>query len=207
MKTTIVKKSFALLSIVVAVGLLPLLFSCQKTKEVKSLTEMLKDEEKVIKSFIAKEGFTVEKAQDGQTEFKSGVYYLFKNNLYMMILDKGGERPVAEKTRVNVRMKGYMFSSERGASFDNLSNGGYQDAEFLYVDRYNRGAVHFQSLTSAPGYTVGSLICEGIAFPMSILGDGARVSLIIPFSIGPTMNYDTGTTMFCSEVRYEFSRY
>ena len=49
-------------------------------------------------------------------------------------------------------------------------------------------------------------MCEGLAFPMSLLGDGAKVRLIIPFTIGAEINYNRGSTMYCREVRYEFTR-
>ena len=49
-------------------------------------------------------------------------------------------------------------------------------------------------------------MCEGLAFPMSLLGDGARVRLIIPFLLGPEVAYNTGTPMYCQEAQYEFSK-
>lgn len=83
---------------------------------------------------------------------------------------------------------------------------GFQDTEFIYVDRYSRGALHFILIKSAPGYSLNALMCEGLAFPMSLLGDGAKVRLIIPFTIGAEINYNRGSTMYCREVRYEFTR-
>ncbi len=183
------------------------LSSCQKEKEIKSLTELLREEETAIANFIQSNNFTIENGVEGQKEFKSDVFYKFGNGVYICVIDKGEELATPEKTRVNVRMKGYMFRSERELAFDNLSNGGFQDLEFLYVDRYNRGALHFVKLPSAPGSTISSLMCEGVAFPMSLVGNGAKVRLIIPFSVGPEMNYETGVSMYCQEVRYEFSKY
>ncbi|KGN98947.1 hypothetical protein HQ36_00130 [Porphyromonas gingivicanis] len=189
------------------IGFSPLWVSCQKEKEIKSLTQLLREEEKAIDKFIASNNIVVEKAKEGQQEFKPDVYYKFSNNLYMCVIEKGGERAIPEKTRVNVRLKGHMFKDVKQLSFDNLSNGGYQDMEFLYVDRYNRGALHFIKLPSAPSSNLNSLMCEGLAFPMSLLGNGAKVRLIIPFAIGPELNYETGLSMYCEEVRYEFSKY
>ncbi|MBB6276282.1 DUF4827 family protein [Porphyromonas circumdentaria] len=200
------KRTFPILFFV-SILFAPLLLSCKKEKEIKSLTELLREEEKAIDNFIRSNGITVEEAREGQQEFKPDVYYKFRNNLYMCVLDKGGELAIPEKTRVNVRMRGYMFKEKKEFSFDNLSNGGYQDTEFLYVDRYNRGALHFIKLPSAPSSSLNSLMCEGLAFPMSLLGNGAKVRLIIPFSIGPEMNYEAGISMFCEEVRYEFSKF
>ncbi len=182
--------------------------ACRKTKDIKSLTEMLKDEEKTIENLIQKKSFVVKEYDKKQKTLEKGIFYHFPNGLYMEVLDKGGERPTPEKTRVIVRMRGEMLlMKELVGTFDSLSSGGFQDAEFKYVNRYERGEVHFIPMTVAPGYSLSNLLCEGLAYPMTLLGDGARVRLIIPFSIGPSINYREGKTMFCDEVRYEFSRF
>ena len=168
--------------------------ACSKTKDIKSLSQMLKEEEIAISKLINKENITVRN-------------YKFSNGLYMEVLEAGGEHPVAEKTRVNVRFEGYIFNKDSiQQNFNNLSIPGFQDTEFIYVDRYSRGALHFILIKSAPGYSLNALMCEGLAFPMSLLGDGAKVRLIIPFTIGAEINYNRGSTMYCREVRYEFTR-
>ncbi len=168
---------------------------------------MLKEEEIAISKLINKENITVRNYVEGQTSFDKGIYYKFSNGLYMEVLEAGGERPVAEKTRVNVRFEGYIFNKDSiQQNFNNLSMPGFQDTEFIYVDRYSRGALHFILIKSAPGYSLNALMCEGLAFPMSLLGDGAKVRLIIPFTIGAEINYNRGSTMYCREVRYEFTR-
>lgn len=181
--------------------------ACSKTKDIKSLSQMLKEEEIAISKLINKENITVRNYAEGQTSFDKGIYYKFSNGLYMEVLEAGGERPVAEKTRVNVRFEGYIFNKDSiQQNFNNLSMPGFQDTEFIYVDRYSRGALHFILIKSAPGYSLNALMCEGLAFPMSLLGDRAKVRLIIPFTIGAEINYNRGSTMYCREVRYEFTR-
>ena len=181
--------------------------ACSKTKDIKSLSQMLKEEEIAISKLINKENITVRNYAEGQTSFDKGIYYKFSNGLYMEVLEAGGERPVAEKSRVNVRFEGYIFNKDSiQQNFNNLSMPGFQDTEFIYVDRYSRGALHFILIKSAPGYSLNALMCEGLAFPMSLLGDGAKVRLIIPFTIGAEINYNRGSTMYCREVRYEFTR-
>lgn len=165
---------------------------------------MLRDEKRNIERFINEKGLQVEVGQENQTEFKKGVYYKFPNGLYMMVLEKGEDRPVAGKTRVIARFKGHMFAEKNLTSFDNLSEAGYQNTEFLYVELYSRGAINFQLLPAAPGSNLNSIMCQGIAYPLTMLGDGAKVSLIIPFLIGPETAFNTGISMFCEEVHYEF---
>lgn len=178
--------------------------SCNKKREIKSLTEMLRDEEKWIKAFKTRQNIQEAKGEEGQTHFDPNVFYKYENGLYMQVLDKGGERPVAEKTHIKTRFKGYFFNPDSIQGFDNLSKGHYQNTEFLYVNRYMRGALHYVLLTSAMGNTLNEIMCEGLAFPMSLLGNGARVRLIVPFLIGPEMSYNLGYPMYCLEVRYEF---
>lgn len=177
-----------------------------KKREVKSLTQLLKEEKTYIRDFIAKEGFTVKEASGEETTFEANILYHFPNGLYMQVLDAGKTRPEVNKTKVVVRFAGYMFQKEPLSSFNNLTDGSYQNTEFLYIESYNRGALHYSLLPSAPGYTLNSLMCEGLAFPMSLLGDGARVRLIIPFLLGPEVAYNTGTPMYCQEAQYEFSK-
>ena len=83
---------------------------------------MLKEEEIAISKLINKENITVRNYAEGQTSFDKGIYYKFSNGLYMEVLEAGGERPVAEKTRVNVRFEGYIFNKDSiQQNFNNLS--------------------------------------------------------------------------------------
>ncbi len=201
------KKQITLLLFATFIGVI-LLPSCRKNKDIKSLSEMLKEEKKTINKLIEKKNFSVKEYEKGQKEFDPNTFYLFENGLYMQVLNPGKERPIAEKTRINIRMKGEMIlGGNTLGEFDSLSSGGFQDLEFKYVDRYQRGAIHYLPIASAPSFTLSNLLCEGLAFPMSLLGNGARVRLIIPFSIGPSVNYKEGKTMYCEDVRYEFSRF
>ncbi len=183
-----------------------ILTSCKKKDSVKSLTQMVRDEKKFISSYIATHNLFVQEITEGQTDFTPNVFYKFSNGVYMNVLDKGGQLPTPEKTKVILRFKGHFFNPNPINVFDNLSKGHYQDTEILYVDRYNRGALHYELINPAPGESLNELVCEGIAFPLSIVGDGARVQLIIPFLVGPEKAYKVGYPMFCEEVRYEFIR-
>lgn len=200
-------KRFSIASILVAtlfLGGLCLAPSCKDKKQMRSLSKMLRDEKRNIERFINEKQLTIKEANEDQTEFEEGVYYHFSNNLYMKVLDKGDTKATAGKTHVVVRYKGYLFADKKLTSFDNLSYGDYQNTEFLYVDAYERGALHYRLLPSSPGNNLNKLMCEGVAFPLTKLGDGAKVSLIVPFLIGPEVAYNSGTTLFYEEIRYQF---
>lgn len=185
-------------------GGLCLTSSCKDKKQMRSLSKMLKEEKRNIEKFINEQQLTIKEGSVDQKEFEENVYYHFPNNLYMRVLDKGTTKPKAGKTHVVVRYKGHFFSNKRLASFDNLSVGDYQNTEFLYVEAYERGALHYRLLPSSPGNNLNKLMCEGVAFPLSLLGDGAKISLIVPFLIGPEVAYNAGMTVFYEEVRFQF---
>ncbi|SQH73789.1 DUF4827 family protein [Porphyromonas crevioricanis] len=191
-----------------AVGLICMLacftlISCEKSK-VRSLTEMRQDERKRIKSFIASKGFKVKEAEREQKDFVPGILYHFDNDLYMEVLDKGGAKAVPQKTHVFMRIRGYALDSSEPVIFDSLSKGKYQPIEFIYIDVYRDGPLHFQPLPPAAGFNLNRYMCEGLAFPMSLLGDGARVRLIVPFSIGPEFTSRSGIPIYFDEVEYTF---
>lgn len=184
------------------------LASCEKDK-LRSLSKMRSDEKKAIKALIAEKGLKTADYVPNQTSFDPSVYYLFDSGLYMRVINEGGEKPKENETHVFVRMKGYIFpTSEDGmpSEFDNITQGDQQPIEFIYVETYELGEKHFKLVPAPPGYNIDRMMCEGVAFPMSLLGDGARVSLIVPFGVGPDMMSRDGKTLFVEEVDYVFAK-
>lgn len=179
--------------------------SCKEKYKVRSLSEMLRDEKKCITAFIEKNNLQIESVSASLPETpSSNTFYLFPNGVYLRVLDKGGEMAVVDQTTVMVRYKGYFFNPEPVAHFDNLSKGHYQNTEFRYIERYDRGALHFELLPSAPGYNLNEYMCEGVAFALTQVGNGARVQLIVPFLQGPESSYKLGYPLFFEEVLYQF---
>lgn len=185
--------------------LLPMaLPSCKEKLKIKSLTELLRDEKKNISRFIKENNIRVQEVDDRHDSFTPGIFYKFSNGVYMEVIDRGTEMAVPEKTKVIVRFKGYFFLDKKDAAFDNISKGFYQNTEILYVNREERGTIHYVLIPPAPGVSLNDLMCEGLAFPLSKVGNGARIRLIVPFDKGSNMAYRRGMTMYCEEVRYEF---
>lgn len=202
MKRTIKTTLLPILAILLAV----LAMGGCKKKEMKSLKELKEEERKAIKAFINKMNFTIKEGKEGQTEFDPNVMYHFDNDLYMQVLDKGKEAPVLNKTKINVRMEGFMFNHERDSIFvfNSLSSGGFQESIFRYIYKYNDGDIHFELIKCTTGSNLDAFVCEGVAFPMTLLGNGARVRLIVPFRIGPESFYSRGLTTYYKEVEYIF---
>ena len=204
MKKIITTTLLPVLSIAMAI----LAFGSCKKSDIKSLKEMKQDERKAIESFISRMGFTIKDGAEGQTEFDPNVMYHFDNDLYMQVLDKGKEAPELNKTKINVRMEGFYFNRERDSIvvFNSLTSGGFQESVFRYIHTYNDGDINFELIPCTTGANLDAYVCQGIAFPMTMLGNGARVRLIVPFRLGPDNLYSQGMTGYYKEVEYIFRK-
>ncbi len=182
--------------------------SCGKKSDIKSLKEMKRDEKKAIQALITKLGIEVQEAKEGQSYFDPNIMYHFDNGLYMQVLDKGTDKPVVNETRVGVRMKGYTFKHKQDSIyvFNSINYAHQQQSVFLYTKFYQDGEVHFQLIEGTSGTNLDRFVCEGIAYPMTLLGDGAIVRLIVPFSLGPISQYSSGISVFYDEVDYVFEK-
>lgn len=209
--TTLIGKC---LGVVALVATLSLSTSCQKENKLKPLSELKSEQADAIKQLIAKRSLRVQEVKEEKSfpaKPDPAVYYKMPNGVYICVKDAGDmtRRPVENKTRVSLYFKGNYFTKSvaEGASFNNLAYAGLPPVEFLYTSYYSFGEVHF-SLLPQQGYyaTLERMMCEGLAYPMALLGDGARVSLIIPFEAGPADTYTQGVSVFIEEARYIFSK-
>ena len=181
------------------------LTSCRDKQHIKSLSEMLRDEEKIINNFIQEQGMNVQEGVEEQREFAHNVWYKFPNGVYMQVIDKGGELAKPERTRVMLRMKGRFIAPNYNHVFDNLSKGYQQSTEFIYINSRDRtGSVHYKLIQEQFGHSIDALMCEGIAYPLTMVGNGARIRLLVPFLLGPNIAYNAGAPMYCEEVWYQF---
>ena len=181
------------------------LTSCRDRQHIKSLSEMLRDEEKMIKGFIQEQQMNVQEGSEDQRTFDPAVWYKFPNGVYMQVLNKGTDLAKPDRTRVMLRMKGRFIAPDYNKSFDNLSKGYQQSTEFIYINSRDRsGSIHYKLIQEQFGHSVDGLMCEGIAYPLTLVGNGAKVRLLIPFLLGPNIAYNAGAPMYCEEVWYQF---
>ena len=181
------------------------LTSCRDRQHIKSLAEMLRDEEKMIKGFIQEQQMNVQEGSEDQRTFDPAVWYKFPNGVYMQVLNKGTDLAKPDRTRVMLRMKGRFIAPDYNKSFDNLSKGYQQSTEFIYINSRDRsGSIHYKLIQEQFGHSVDGLMCEGIAYPLTLVGNGAKVRLLIPFLLGPNIAYNAGAPMYCEEVWYQF---
>ncbi len=181
--------------------------------DIKSFSDLKEEQKDAINRLISEKQLKVVELDDDNLPNKidSKVYYKFPNGLYMRVLDRGelntdgSIKRVPLNTKLALAFKGYLFSwnKKEYPSFDNMSNAGSEFTFFTYTYFYNQGDVHFTLVQQENG--VGNLdayMCEGLAYPMTQLGNGASVSLIVPFEVGPQMTYKDGLSLFIDEANY-----
>lgn len=198
-----------LLLLVLLVPML-LLGSCRKDRTVKPLSQLKREQRQAIDRLIRSENLqVVERSTETLPEtIDPNVFYRLSNGVYLRVLKAGSTRPTANETLVSVSLQGFYFnqSTSRGAQFDNLTDPSYAPIEFRYISAYSiDGTIHYDAIPNQTSFhNYSALLCEGIAFPMSLLGDGAEVELIIPFELGPSNNYTSGNSLRIQRAIYQF---
>lgn len=199
-----------------ALLLAPLALASCKDDDIKTLTELKSEQTTAITTLIKEQKMRVVELDEPvlPSKLDANVYYKLPNGLYLRVLDAGkvsesGYKPIVNETKVFVEFKGHAFNkaSKRFNAFDMIANPAYPPVEFLYTYLYQYGETHYTLLAqTAPVANYDFLMCQGMAYPMALLGDGARVSLIIPFELGPSSFYAKGISTFVKEAQYTFRK-
>ncbi|SUB89635.1 Uncharacterised protein [Porphyromonas macacae] len=201
------KRTFiSLLSMILLVGIT---FSSCRDSKYKSLSELKRDQKKAIERFIKEKKISVVELGDTKLPdpYNKDVYYKFPNGLYMKIIDPGKTKPEVDKTHVFLKFAGQLFLDKVYLEFNSIANPRYQPTEFIYRNYYLAGEIHYSLVQlGIPGYSLDELMCEGLAYPMAHLGEGARVSLIVPFTLGSSTYYKMGYPMYIEEAYYTFKK-
>lgn len=194
---------------IAGLALLLVMGGCRKN-QFRSLLEMKRDQQKAIERLITTENLKVRKLSDVvlPAQPDPNVYYLFPNGIYMRVIDAGTGKAEAGKTHVFLKLEGKLFKEDQTINeFNSIANPKYQPTEFLFINQYYMGERYFNLIGSGiPSSSLDYLMCEGLAFPMAHLGDGARVSLIIPFTMGSETYYKEGLPMYVKEAIYNFKK-
>lgn len=185
--------------------------SC-KDNNGKSLSELKSEQSDAIESFARQNNLSFTELSDNTlpANVSTGVFYKMKNGLYLRIDSWGDRSKKAElnKTNVFAQLKGYQFTqtTTQANLFDSYTKPSVPEIEFLYTYYYSVGDVHFNLISNTlPVSNYDVLMCQGIAFPVSLgIGDGAVLSLIIPFELGPSSTYSSGITTYVEKIKYTF---
>lgn len=197
--------------IVLGIITLSTILGC-KRDNLKSLSELKDDQADNIERIIKENNWKVVKLNDDKfpSKIDYNVYYLFPNGLYIKVIDEGNnEKAIKDKTHIFLYAKGYITNSKdkKFGTFDSLSDGNFMPIEFIYTEYYYQGYFHYRELPQITnGYSISQIMCEGLAYPMSLLGNNARVSLIIPFELAPNFTYTNGSSIVVQEANYSFKK-
>lgn len=183
-------------------------------KDIKTLKELKDEQKETIDRLISDNNIIVvdltNKEQKLPDPIDNNVYYKFKNGLYLKVINKGDEMAERSKTNSYLYLNGYVSHKEnkKYSIFNSLSSGEYMPIKFQYISQFTSyGDIHYQLKTQVPsGVNLDDLMCEGLAYPLTVLGNNAKVSLIIPFELGPDFTYKTGSTLFVEEALYQFEK-
>ena len=165
------------------ITIIVLISSCN---DQKTAQELIQEEKKAIERFIARNGIRTLSSYPKDGVFAENEYYRNPDGLYIHVVDSGNGRRAVNADEIQVRFSEiqYFKSDTTSTSSDYIS--AYPFA-FLYGNPYS-----YDSYYS----------CIGWAIPLSYVGEGAVVNLIIPSNLGATNDQNAYRPVFYKGLRY-----
>lgn len=189
--------SIVLLAVVFCIS-----FSC---KEGKSLQERLKEETRAIDRFIKMNDFKILDEED--EEFPKGkwpenTFFRTRDGLFFQVVDSGNGKRAKLLDEISVRYEYFQLVKD-AATGDTLKY------SFPYFSSYNPnnppplghpfyftyGLPQTYSSSSSP-------MCQAWVIPLSYVGEGAILNMIVPSSVGASYDYSNITPVFYKNLRY-----
>jgi hypothetical protein len=161
--------------------------SCNSSK---TLQELLQEESKAIDRFIATNDFVPLKNYPSNGVFKEKEYFRTNDGLFFHVVDSGNGKRAQANSDVSVRFD-YMQYVKSAASGDTTKY--YGTALYPYSFIYGIPATYTNS--SNP-------LCQAWVIPLSYVGEGAVIDMIIPSSIGASSDNRNVTPVFYKNLRY-----
>ena len=162
--------------------------SCDNSK---TMQEYIREEKKAIERYIVSQGIEVLNEYPQDSIFKEKQYYKTNEGLYMHVVDAGNtSRRVQWANEVLIRFD-YLYYIKNYVSGNTDSivlNYAYLPIEFRYGISYS---------TDLTG-----LACSGFAIPLTYVGEGAVVNLIIPSELGNSNDNSSFAPVFYRNLKY-----
>jgi len=166
-------------------------FSCNKQE---SMQEKIRKEKKATEAFISRNKFKVLKDYPKDGVFAENEYYRTVDGLYIHVVDSGnGKRAVPIIDEVLVRFDYFL---DIIAYVKNESTGMYLAESVQLPKEFIFG--NSASYNKDPD----GLACNGWAYPLNYVGEGAIVNLIVPSSMAGSGFNNTFTPTFFKNLRY-----
>ena len=172
------RKIFLFVSVV---AITSIIFGCNKQKTPQ---ELLKEEKKAISRFIDDNDFYITDNPDEM--YEPNVYFKTKEGLYINVIKPGNGNKVQNNQEVFVRYE-YLIDFKRDTARIAGNESGDHDAD---VFRYK-----------SPPYPNNY---EGWAIGLRLVSQDARVNLIVPSALQPTVAQGNFLPVFYGNLIYRF---
>lgn len=156
----------------------------------KSLQELLTEERKAIDKFISMNDFVILKDYPKDGVFKEKEYFRTTDGLFFHVVDSGNGTRAQLLNDVSVRCAYYQYIKD-------VAGG---DSSVYYLNPYSPFSfVYGISQTYSVSY---SPVCQGWVIPLSYVGEGAILDVIIPSALGSSDDNYSVTPLFYKNLRY-----
>ncbi|MDR0542180.1 MAG: DUF4827 domain-containing protein [Dysgonamonadaceae bacterium] len=182
------RKTVAFILSVILLGLINL--SCDNSK---SMQEYIREEKKSIERYISAKGIVVLDEYPKDSLFGENQYFKTSEGLYMHVVDRGNPaRRVESYNEVLVRFDYFVYvkSYVSGATDSIVLNYLYLPIAFRY------------GIPGSYSNDPAGLACNGFAIPLSYVGEGAVVDLIIPSELGNATDNSSFAPVFYKNLKY-----
>ena len=178
--------NFLLMAIISCVS-----FSCNRSK---SLQELLQEERKAIERFILTNNIKLVESYPQDHAFKENEYYKTAEGLFMQVVDSGNGTMVKPNNDVSLRFEylQYIKNVVQGDTTRYYSYNPRQPFSFVYFSRNS----YIPDLNNV--YDVS----QAWVIPLSYVGEGAIVNLIVPSSIGSSGDNSEIRPVFFRNLHY-----
>ena len=158
----------------------------------KSVQEYIREERKAIERYLLTQNIEVlnEYPQNRVFDLEKNQYYKTSEGLYMQVVDSGNSRRVQTYDEVLIRFDYlyYIKSYVSGSTDSIVVSYMYFPIEFRYGISYS---------TDPTG-----LACSGFAIPLTYVGEGAVLNLIIPSELGNSTDNGSFAPVFYRNLKY-----
>lgn len=171
----------------------------------ETYADKLKKEKKGIERFINDNNITTRGTYPTDHKFADNEYYLDENTgVYFRVIDPGDESklPVKGKTDVYLRYENILNLLNEN---DTIAANNFQGTFMTF--RYGNTSTYMGSGTSTTyQLQMYYFLSQACVLPLEQgLGNGAEVSLIVPFANGSTYQQANYIPMFYGRLRYQFT--
>jgi hypothetical protein len=157
------------------------------------MQEYIREERKSIERYILSQNIEVLKEYPKDSIFKENQYYKTSDGLYLHVTDRGNlDRRVEAYDEVLVRFDYFVYIKNyvSGQTDSIVLNYLYLPIPFRY------------GLTGSYVNDPAQLACNGFAVPLSYVGEGAVVDLIIPSELGNSSDNSSFSPVFYKNLKY-----